>query len=53
MYQFHHLPMVKAGIQYQLWIISIAFWTSIMWPGSVHDAHVVAHSTFYKRANVG
>ena len=23
------------------------------WPGSVHDAHVLAHSTFYKKANAG
>jgi len=37
-----------------LWITSIVFldiYTGL--PGSVHDAHVLAHSMLYKRANAG
>ena len=35
-------------------ITNIALWIPILgWPGSVYDACVLAHSTFYKKANTG
>ena len=41
--------LIQAIVDYKHYFLDI--YTG--WPGSVHDAHVLAHSTFYKKANAG
>ena len=41
--------LLQAVVDYKYYFLDI--YTG--WPGSVHDARVLAHSTFYKKANAG
>ena len=41
--------LIQAVVDYKYCFLDI--YTG--WPGSVHDARVLAHSTFYKKANAG
>jgi len=44
-----HSVLIRAVVDYKYCFLDI--YTG--WPGSVHDARVLAHSTFYRKANAG